>query len=144
MRSKWLFVWIAAVACADLERGAASAPTADANLNSNEASAGDNNNNGTDPVESLSFAEDIHGALLRDCQTCHASDGQASGTELVYQDDVNADFATTLMFIDESSPADSRLLTKASGRGHGGGATYPTTSSEYDLVLRWIAGGALP
>ncbi|MEM6729941.1 MAG: hypothetical protein AAF658_00205 [Myxococcota bacterium] len=142
MRFEWLVIVALMPGCADFERGEPSPPSANDNANGGNTNANENDNS-ADPAP-LGFASDIHALVIRDCAGCHASEGQASGSDLIYEDDVDADFTETLRFIDESSPEDSRFLTKASGRGHGGGATYPTTSPEYDLVLRWIAGGALP
>src|SRR5262245_22213773 len=45
--------------------------------------------------------------------------------------------------VDPASPDDSLLLVKPSGREkHGGGVRLPENSWEYDLIRRWIAGGA--
>ena len=40
--------------------------------------------------------------------------------------------------------ASSRLLSKLSGSGHGGGTIYPIGSTEYATILAWIQQGAPP
>ena len=41
----------------------------------------------------------------------------------------------SIMFVDTSAPAGSRLLSKRSGNGHEGGAVYAAGSPEYDTIL---------
>ncbi|MEM6274652.1 MAG: hypothetical protein AAF735_05365 [Myxococcota bacterium] len=132
--------------CADFDRGDALPTSADSPDDDDDANGGDDDggDDGGDGTTPLSYAADIHAMLVSDCADCHSSAGQASGTELLFEDNPDVDYTEVLVFVDESNPDDSRLLTKASGQGHGGGANYPDTSSEYQLTLEWIEGGALP
>lgn len=147
MRSKRqavaLLLFGALLGCAAYDRGDDFTPPEVPNSAPDPGDGSDGGDNG-DGSMSLSYASDIQTLVIADCSECHASDGQASGTELLYVDSTDEDYQTTLQFIDESNPSNSRLLTKASGGGHGGGAVYPETSDEYQTVLTWIEGGALP
>jgi 8-oxo-dGTP pyrophosphatase MutT (NUDIX family) len=58
--------------------------------------------------------------------------------------EVATDYAAAVALVDESNPAQSRLLRKAAGLGHGGGAIFPAGSPEYLTLLTWITDGALP
>ncbi|MEL6339425.1 MAG: hypothetical protein AAFP04_10070 [Myxococcota bacterium] len=132
-------------ACADFDRGDPLPASADVPDDDNDGDGsddgGDDDGDGATP---LSYTTDVHAMLVSDCADCHSSTGQASGTELLFEDDPEVDYTEVLAFVDESAPDQSRLLTKASGQGHGGGTTYPETSSEYQMTLEWIEGGALP
>jgi hypothetical protein len=93
---------------------------------------------------SAAFATAVHPLLAAGCRTCHAADGEASGTAFVLTGMVATDHATTLPFVDLGAPVSSRLLVKMSGAGHGGGAVFANGSPEFGMVLRWIREGALP
>jgi hypothetical protein len=56
--------------------------------------------------------------------------------------DAATDFVTVSGFINGNAPASSRLLTKMSGNGHGGGTVYAVGTPEYETVLQWIQEGA--
>ncbi|AKF85301.1 hypothetical protein MFUL124B02_11130 [Myxococcus fulvus 124B02] len=58
--------------------------------------------------------------------------------------DADADFQASNALTDTAAPASSRLLRKAAGAGHGGGAIYADGTPEYQTLLAWISGGALP
>lgn len=96
------------------------------------------------PDGAPSFASDIHPLLMSRCHSCHSSGGGASSTGYVLSGGADSDYALTVRFIDESAPAQSRLVSKASGVGHGGGALFPAGSDEHGLLVQWIAQGALP
>jgi mono/diheme cytochrome c family protein len=91
-----------------------------------------------------SYAADIQPLLLGSCGSCHAPTGAASGSQLVFTGSAPDDYASVSSLVDLDNPNTSRLLVKAQGRGHGGGAIYTSTSSRYAAVLRWIGEGAPP
>jgi hypothetical protein len=89
------------------------------------------------------FGAAIHPVLTTACATCHSPEGAASATGFVLMGDAAADYTETLDFVDLVSPPDSDLLQKAAGVPfHGGGTIFEAGSSEYDLILAWIEGGA--
>lgn len=122
-------------ACADFSRGE---PLAAGGRDGGSATGG------SDRGSTLTYGADIHPLLLDACATCHSPGGVASDTQLQLSGSVPDDYESTLALVAVSSPDTSRLLVKMSGRGHGGGATYPSTSPEYALVLRWVGEGAAP
>jgi hypothetical protein len=91
-----------------------------------------------------SFATTVHPLLLAKCQRCHATGAQAGDTQLLFTGAAAADDVTVSRFVDTSAPAGSRLLSKASGNGHGGGTVLPVGSPDYQTVLLWIQQGARP
>jgi len=125
-----------AAACADFSRGAASV-AADAGTQT----PGDA---GTADGAATSFATDVHPLLIAHCQRCHAAGAEAGDTQLVLTGDVAADYATVTRFVDTATPAGSRILSKVSGNGHGGGAVFAAGSPEYLTLLEWIQQGARP
>ncbi|MCA9603191.1 MAG: hypothetical protein R3A78_15965 [Polyangiales bacterium] len=146
MTSNPLHAWILAasalgalVGCAGFERGepspdaGAAVPGADGSLEGDGA---------VGPV--LSFAVDVHPLLVAGCRSCHVAGGNAGSTSFLLKGDVDADRAAVDALIQPGNPAKSRLLTKASGQAHGGGAVYAVGSSEYATLSAWIAEGAAP
>ena len=115
--------------CADWSRGA---PSVDAHDTPGE----------TGPTPT--FAADIHPWLESSCGACHTPAGAAGGTAFLLSGDADADYPVTLDFVDADAPMTSRLLRKASGEGHGGGAIAPPGSAEYEQLRLWIAGGTPP
>ena len=73
---------------------------------------------------------------------CHVPGGAASGTALIFSGNAAADYTAVLKFVDTSAPAGSRILSKVSGNGHGGGTIYASGSPEYETLLAWIQQGA--
>jgi len=135
-------VSFAMAGCADFSRGPSSASGGDGASPSDAGISGDG-----PPVEGgggTSFARDVEPLLVPTCQACHAAGGEASDTRLLFTGKPDADYAVVTPFVDPSSPAASRLLSKMSGNGHQGGAVYAAGSPEYLTVLRWIQQGALP
>lgn len=125
-----------ALACADFERGA---PPADAGV-----PPGDGGDVGQgDGGEAPSFSG-VHSLLTSGCQSCHRNGGAAGNTGYVMTGGVEVDYSASLDLVDVSSPAASRLLRKAAGAGHGGGAIYGEGTPEYQALLAWVAGGAQP
>jgi hypothetical protein len=122
-------------ACADFSRGG---PLAAGGRSEGSAS------NGSDAGSTLTYSADIQPLLLDACATCHSQSGAASDTEFQLSGAVLDDYASTLALVAVGSPETSRLLVKMSGRGHGGGATYPSTSPEYAIILLWVCEGAAP
>jgi hypothetical protein len=91
------------------------------------------------------YAAGIHPLLDAGCARCHAPGNSADNTAYILRsDDVMASYATALEFVDLDSPADSRLLSKTAGDGHGGGTIFDDRSAEYELILAWIEQGAPP
>jgi hypothetical protein len=123
-------------ACADFSRGPAS-PAAD-------AGADTGGEGGPADGAVVSFAADVHPLLIASCQRCHSAGAEAGDTQLLLTGDADADYATVSRFVDTSAPAGSRLLSKASGNGHGGGTVFAAGSPEYQTVLDWIQQGAPP
>lgn len=125
---------ILALGCADFSRGGAAPDAGDAAAEA--ASAGGD--------AKLSFATDIFPILSAACPRCHVAGGPAGDTQLLFTQNVATDLAALMPFIDTSAPASSRMLTKMSGQGHGGGTVIAVATTEYETVLRWIEEGALP
>jgi hypothetical protein len=135
---RWLLgaLLLAAVGCADLQRGAAVGPAdaaSAAEVGSADAAA-----------PPLSFARDVHHLLVDGCARCHTSNGAASRTSFLLVDLAEPDRQQALAFVDQDNPAGSRLLAKASGAGHGGGTVYAAGTPEYQTVLVWIMQGSAP
>jgi hypothetical protein len=120
--------------CADFSRGPSS--QGEAGVTVDGGGTGDGQ-------AALSFATDIY-PLLSVCMTCHVPGGAASDTSLILSGKAATDYATVLQFVDTSAPAGSRILSKVSGNGHGGGTVYAVGSPEYDTLLAWIQQGAPP
>lgn len=120
--------------CADFQRGE---PSADAGVAPGDGGGGDGG-------DSISFASGVHPLLISGCQSCHRSGGSAGDTRFVMTGDVEADYLEASSLTDASSPPASRLLRKAAGAGHGGGAIYGESTAEYQTLLAWVAGGARP
>lgn len=120
-------------ACADFQRGA---------YWDDEAEAGTAE---TGVAGLYGYAADVHPLLAAGCERCHAPGNSASGTDfLIFSDELEASYASTLEFVDLDAPAASRLLSKTAGAGHAGGAVFDDRSPEYALLLAWIEQGAPP
>jgi hypothetical protein len=117
--------------CADLERGPAPVPP-DAGP---DVLPGDG--------AGVTFAS-VRPLLDEGCRRCHAAGQMAGNTAFLLDGDPAAEYRAVRAFLDPGSPARSRLLAKASGQGHGGGAIYRPASAEYAALLAWIASGANP
>ncbi|MCG5052772.1 MAG: hypothetical protein KA712_07410 [Myxococcales bacterium] len=91
-----------------------------------------------------SFETDILPLLTEGCAGCHSSGGQAANTTLLYTGTASADLAASLPYVNQNDPTASRLVTKALGRGHGGGMVWASGSTEVSLVVAWIQEGAKP
>jgi hypothetical protein len=133
-RSLLLLAALAAAGCADWERGpdpevADAAPPSDAGAGDGTMAAG--------------FAP-ARAVLMAACGRCHVPGQTAGKTRFLLGGDAAADHAAAFMFVDVSNPAASRLLLKASGQGHEGGAVLRADSPEYATLLTWIASGAGP
>lgn len=124
-----------ALGCADFSRG---------NPSGNDTGPPPVNDRDGGSTEALSFASDVHALLVSRCQGCHGAGGSASTTAFVLSGEVSDDYAVSISFVSESAPAESRLVSKAAGTGHAGGALFPSGSDEQDLLVQWIAQGALP
>jgi hypothetical protein len=98
---------------------------------------------GGDRKGTLSFATDVY-PLLSVCLTCHVPGGMASNTSLILSGSATADYAIVMQFVDTTAPGSSRLLSKLSGNGHGGGTIYASGTPEYETILSWIQQGAPP
>jgi hypothetical protein len=93
----------------------------------------------------LSFRRIVHPLLIQTCRACHGAGGPAAATRLVLSGDAAADHASVARLITTTDPAQSLLLTKASGSVmHAGGSPWPEGSAAHTRVLAWIkAGGRL-
>ncbi len=126
--------------CADVSRGPATpVPDGGADVDAQTGDASQAGDGGA-----LSFATSIHPVMTASCHGCHAVGQQAGDTQLLLTADVAADYEVVMRFVDTSSPAGSRLLSKMSGNGHGGGTVFAATTPEYLTFLQWIQQGARP
>lgn len=98
----------------------------------------------TTTVDGPSFATDILPLLVDGCADCHAPGASAGDTDLVLVDVADDDLPGVLDLVDPANPADSRLLTKAAGSSHVGGAIFTPGGAEYEAILAWIAAGTPP
>src|SRR5262245_42336122 len=122
---------VLSLACADFSRGPASAPAGDAGAEAGgEAGAAD--------AGALPFAADVQPLLFPACGRGHAQGEAAGDTTLLFTGDAAADYAVVSRFVDTSAPASSRMLSKMSGNGHGGGTVFAAGSPSYETVLEWI------
>jgi hypothetical protein len=131
---------LALAACADFSRGEPS-PVEDAGASPDGAVADGATTDGAAP---LSFATAVYPQLVPTCEACHSAGNEAGDTQLLFVGSAADDHATVIMFVDTSAPASSRLLAKATGNGHQGGAVYAAGSAEYNTILQWIQQGAQP
>ncbi len=131
--------WVLAVgvlcSCAGFERGP-EAPDAGA------ADAGPSVSDGGG--EALSFSAAVQPVLTSSCARCHAAGAEAAASSLVLNGADAHDLAQVLPLVDLSNPAGSRLLLKAAGQSHGGGAVLTSGSAGYQTLLAWISSGANP
>lgn len=126
-------LFAAALGCADFSRGG---PAADTGGETKDASApGDGG--------ALGFSTQID-ALLAPCKNCHVPGGAASASSLIFTGNATTDYQTVLQLVNTAVPASSRILSKASGNGHGGGTIYAVGTNQYDTILAWIQQGAPP
>lgn len=126
------FLLAAALGCADFSRGG---PAADAGEASDAAATGD--------AGALGFSTHVD-PLLEPCKSCHVPGGAASSSSLVFTGNAATDYKAVLQFVNTGVPASSRLLSKASGSGHGGGTIYAAGTKQYETILAWIQQGAPP
>lgn len=131
---------MALAACADFSRGEPS-PAPDAGARPDGGGGDGATADGAAPV---SFATAVYPLLVPTCEGCHSAGNEAGDTQLLFVGEAAADHATVVMFVDTSAPASSRLLSKATGNGHQGGAVYAAGSAEYNTILQWIQQGAQP
>ncbi len=123
---------VATLGCADFSRGG---PAADTGETADAGATGDGG--------ALGFATDVY-PLLAPCRNCHVSGGAASSSMLIFTGNAGTDYPTVLQFVDTAAPASSRILSKASGNGHGGGTVYAVGTNQYATILAWIQQGAPP
>jgi hypothetical protein len=134
--SSRVLVVLLLVGCADLERGPRPL-VPDAGPDAAQAEVGP-------PVDGgVTFAS-VYPLLDSGCKHCHMTGGMAADTMFLLTGDAMTDYAVVRALVDPANPASSRLLAKASGQGHQGGAIYRTSSTEYAALLAWIQGGATP
>ena len=129
--------------CADFSRGDATAVSDGASPSAADGSDSVPDGGATDGVGSF-FAQSVEPLLLSACQRCHSDGGEAADSQFLLKGDDTADFLAAARLVDASAPSSSRLLSKMSGNGHGGGTVFAAGSPEYQTVLRWIQQGALP
>ncbi|MDX2021396.1 MAG: hypothetical protein SF187_14235 [Deltaproteobacteria bacterium] len=146
MSSRWLVLLLFA-GCADLSRGETpevpdAALAQDAQGPADGAMADDAES--ADPKPSTVVFADVQPLFAAGCGECHRMGGQAANTTLLLTGDASSDLATLLPYINRNDNANSRLLTKAFGRNHGGGAIWSSGSMQATTVLMWIQQGARP
>ena len=131
--ARWLIAALVGVGCAPFERGERRvAPNADGGLP--DAGAAD-----------ISFEVDVLPVLLDRCGICHREGGSGTASKkYVLTEEPEVDHATVLALVDLEAPGASRLLEKARGEEHVGGAALPEDAADYALVRDWIAAGAPP
>jgi hypothetical protein len=140
---RWLIAaaLLCASACADFVRGAEALDAGEPPVANDDAGAPSTGDAGTMP----SFATSVHPLMASNCEVCHTAGGLAAASAMVLTGDVTHDFGQVQPLVDVSSPAESRLLLKASGQSnHGGGTIFATGSAGYQTLLTWISGGANP
>ena len=125
-----------ALGCADFSRGPTQMNTGGTGGTADGGATGDGQG-------ALSFATGVY-PLLAVCMNCHVPGGAASDTSLIFSGKAATDYTTVLQFVDTSAPGSSRILSKVSGNGHGGGTIYAAGSPEYQTLLAWIQQGAPP
>jgi hypothetical protein len=140
-RAQRVLVVLLFAGCADLDRGAPVDATA-------PADAGSGDSSGVDAADASalapSFARTVHPLLVDLCGRCHSDSGQASNSTLLLTNTAERDRAVVQRFINQENPAGSRLLVKAAGSGHGGGAIIATGTPEYRTIVDWITQGSAP
>jgi hypothetical protein len=135
MNSRVLAAALLLAGCADLERGPRPLePDAGPDAAPMEAGAGD---------AGATFAA-VYPLIDSGCKKCHMPGGMAADTKFLLTGDATTDYAAVRALVDPANPAGSRLLAKASGQGHQGGAIYRMGSTEYAALLAWIQSGAAP
>ena len=85
------------------------------------------------------FTPGAHPILMTACAVCHRPGAPASMTRLVLSGDAAADESVARALVDPAAPAQSPLLTKASGEQHGGGAIVAVGDARYQTLLTWAA-----
>jgi hypothetical protein len=103
------------------------------------------------PVSFRNHAQAVLSRAGCNAGACHGNLNGKGGLKLSLRgEDADADLAALTRGMlgrrtDPHSPADSLILKKATGQvPHEGGVRFTTTSSEYQLLHKWIAGGCLP
>ena len=77
-------------------------------------------------------------AVLRPCASCHSS-GAGGWT----YDGGGGAYDAVISVVNRNDPPNSPLLINATGGdGHGGGAIFSQSSSEYAAIVAWIEAGA--
>ncbi|MEZ6187465.1 MAG: hypothetical protein R3F62_20960 [Planctomycetota bacterium] len=90
----------------------------------------------------VDYLTSVKGALSS-CVACHSTMQTGYSLSSGLANDM-ADYQATLAQVDLNAPAASNLLQKGSASvSHAGGGIWPVGSANYDLVLAWIAGGAI-
>lgn len=147
MNFRWLALLLMLGSCADLSRGE-TPNDPDAALTSDAQLSGDaimlNDATQVEPNPSMLVFADVQPLIGAGCRECHRAGGQAANTTLLLTGDASSDLAAVLPYVNRNDNANSRLLTKAAGRNHGGGAIWPSASMQAATVLMWIQQGARP
>lgn len=90
------------------------------------------------------FAERIYPSILRaDCMNCHVSGGLSGNTRLVFvwtndPDHEQKNYEILTSFFNDIDNGPAYLLRKMRGQGHGGGARFGRSSSQYQDMERLI------
>jgi hypothetical protein len=90
----------------------------------------------------IPFAPASHDVLIAKCSTCHAPGQMAAQGGFALTGNADEDYAVTLGVVDTAAPKSSLLLSKATGKDHGGGPTIRADGKEHATLLAWIEDGA--
>lgn len=96
------------------------------------------------PVGDLFYRPDARAILQARCTSCHVSPNNpqaVAALEMNFNDD-QATFNRLQTRVNTANPAQSLLLTKATGTSHGGGTALAMGSSEYNTMVEWVRQGA--
>ncbi|PKN55466.1 MAG: hypothetical protein CVU56_20990 [Deltaproteobacteria bacterium HGW-Deltaproteobacteria-14] len=88
------------------------------------------------------YTTEIYPLLQLSCDSCHASSGSAGSTGLVFTGSAADDYAEITGLVETGNPASSVLVTKGTGKAHGGGAVFSPGGEEEQALICWISAGA--
>lgn len=129
-----------AVGCADFERGPSPVPpdTFVADTGGGDALSGDTGG-GCTPGD---YESAIYPLIQLSCDSCHVSGAAAGSTGFVLTGTAADDYANIKANLNLTAPASSPLITKGTGKAHGGGAVWTAGSADVDELICWISAGA--
>ncbi|MCO5166409.1 MAG: hypothetical protein M9894_08595 [Planctomycetes bacterium] len=96
------------------------------------------------PVGDLFYRPDVRAILQARCTSCHVAPNNpqaVTALEMNFSDD-QATFNRLQTRVNTGNPAQSLLITKATGTSHGGGTAVAMGSNEYNSLVEWVRQGA--